>query len=64
MSYRVRSASGRRQMRCIMVGTAYIQSAPCLSMRARAPAASKRGMITRWLPFSSARTAVVKGPLW
>ena len=30
MSYRVRSASGRRQMRCIMVGTAYIQSTPCL----------------------------------
>jgi len=51
-------------MRCIMVGTAYIQSTRCRSMSARAPAASKRGITTTWLPVSNASADVRKGPLW
>ena len=63
-SNRRRSPSGSRQMRCIIVGTAYIQSAPCRSMSARHVEASNRGITTMWLPLSSASSDVVSGPLW
>jgi hypothetical protein len=46
-SNRVRSASGRRQIRCIIVGTAYIQSTRWRSIRPSARTASKRSMTTR-----------------
>ena len=42
-----RSASGSRQIRCIIVGTAYIQSARCCSRSASAVMASNRGITTR-----------------
>ena len=63
-SYRARSRSGRRQIRCIIVGTAYIQSTRYSATRASAPAASKRGITTRWFPASKASSDVVNGPLW
>ena len=63
-SYRVRSSSGSFQMRCIIVGTAYIQSTWCSSISARQRVASKRSMITMWLPTSSPPTENDSGPLW
>ncbi len=51
-------------MRCIMVGTAYIQSTRCSSTSASAASGSKRGITTTWFPVNSAATEKESGPLW
>ena len=60
----MRSSSGSFQMRCIMVGTAYIQSTRCCSTSWSARSASNRSMTTTWFPMSSAATEKLSGPLW
>ena len=59
-----RSASGRRQMRCIMVGTNSTHSTRWLSIRARASPGSKRSITTAVPPESSVCQAVMNGPAW
>ena len=63
-SRRVRSESGSRQIRSIMVGTAYIHWTRCRSTSSSAALASNRGMTTTWAPSSRARAEVRNGPLW
>ena len=49
-----RSASGMRQMRCIMVGTWYSQLPRCRSICRSVSAGSNLGVITTWQPQHSA----------
>src|SRR4051795_5391180 len=63
-SYASRTASGRRQMRRIMVGTRYTMSARYDAIAASVASASNRGSSTTWLPHSSAAHDHTTGALW
>jgi hypothetical protein len=59
-----RTASGRRQMRSIMVGTRYRQLAWCFSIRPSVWAGSNLDMSTTWSPSSIATAVATNGALW
>ena len=58
-----RTASGRRQMRSIMVGTRNSQFTRCFSIRLSVSAGSNRGMTTTWLPSSIPAVVTTNGAL-
>ena len=63
-SYPVRTASGSRQMRSIMVGTMLIHWARCSAISRRVSSGSNFCMPITVVPRNSARCVWLNGPLW